>query len=320
MNTIQGEGSRIVELACRETRILVSITFHFVESRLQYLADVVRELYSYPVAGIAIVIHTNTDYTGQIAETLDDVAKGAYEIQQISNLEHPFDLAWGHKQAISERFLKPTSKYSHFIYLEDDERLTFASFLYFLEARAILRPYGLIPSFIRTEWSGSKCCLVNVDNLESNDLAHRSYVACERFNFVALDRPYCGMFILDRALAEEYVSTRSFGLRSSTEVACWDVRERAAMGLMFENRPNNFDARGVVPVDVQSKRILPMCTIAHLPNTYADDPRHVTAKLPLAALFTGDFAPDRKAKAGDGVERARGRFLWRRSPSGVFSG
>lgn len=273
-------------------KIFLAITFHYDEGRLKYLHAVVAEIFSYPVAACVVQVYTNATDVKPLQDVLQSVASQNFEIVSVTDLQNPYDLAWAHRSAISD-FADSGNEFTHFIYLEDDERLSFASFCYFLSAREVLREHGLIPSFARTEWSDARRCLMSADNLTSNDLGTRLFVRCGDVNFVALDQPYCGLYILDRQLAEEFVATRSFDKDASLEVSCWHTRERAAMGLMFEKRPPGFEARGVVPVDAKSQRIRLAATVAHLPSNYADNPCHPSAKLPLACLFDGGFSKDK---------------------------
>ncbi|TGP14594.1 hypothetical protein, partial [Mesorhizobium sp. M1D.F.Ca.ET.231.01.1.1] len=46
-------------------------------------------------------------------------------------------------------------RYTHFIYLENDIRLSFLNFCYFVEFREALRGLGLLPSFIRVEYNAA---------------------------------------------------------------------------------------------------------------------------------------------------------------------
>ena len=274
-----------------QTRILAAITFHFIEARIGYLAEVALTLAAFPVAAMEIVVFTNTDDPFErsvMSGALSGIGFAA-KIVTIKDLAHPFDLSWAHKELIESRFVGEPKAFSHFIYLEDDIRLSFANFYYFIEARQALRAHGLIPGFARTEWRQASRCFVNTDNVKPVVLGGRVHVCCGLFGYVALDNPYCASLILDQELALEYVGSRSFDRLLSREVCGWGIRERAAMGLTFEAVPASFAARTVVPVDPQAKIIPPSACLAHLPNNYASDTSSEFGKIPMSELLSGTF-------------------------------
>jgi hypothetical protein len=97
--------------------------------------------------------------------------------------------------------------------------------------------------------------------------------------------PYIACYILDTALAAEFLRTRSFKREQSRAVTDWEVRERAAMGLCHENVPEPFQSRYVVPISKTTGKALSQAWISHLPNNYANDPKSAFGKLRMDALF-----------------------------------
>jgi hypothetical protein len=278
-----------------DVRLLVAISFHFVPERIRYLEEVLCSLAAFPVTECNIVVLTNTTDLAE-QEGLRQIFKNARLVEGDdarliiqTDLAHPYDLTWAHKRLIPDQFLSPASRYTHFIYLESDERLTFENFAYFLAAREFLRPFALVPAFLRTEWDAARGCYVNTDNVTPITLADRPFISAGHHAFIDLENPYCGMFILDRDLAREYVASRSFDPHRSCEVSPFGVRERAAMGLTFESPPPPFTNRVVVPVSIAT-HVAPLCAwLAHLPNNYADQAGSLHGKIAMTDLFVGNF-------------------------------
>jgi hypothetical protein len=182
-------------------------------------------------------------------------------------------------------------------------------------ARDILRPFDLVPAFLRTEWSVERECHVNTDNTAPIKLAGRSFISDGDYAFVGVDNPNYSAYLLDRDLAREYVNSRSFDPKRSREVNPFGwferavlgwffenppapfhfgVYERAAMCLTFENPPAPFVYRAVVPVSISS-RMVPQCAwLAHLPNYYADNPGSPHGKIAMTDLFAGNFDPEKE--------------------------
>jgi hypothetical protein len=279
------------ELA-HSARILAAITFHFSDTRLAVLTEVLRSLSEYPVEAMHVVIATNTFNDNELATLRrlcdETVTTGSCSVRSYGDLRHPFDLAWSHKAIIAREFVTENNgRYSHFIYLEDDIRLSFENFSYFVEFREKLRDFGLLPAFIRTEYSASLRGLVASDAFWPVYIPVQSYVVVGDWVFVNMPNPYNPCFILDRELAREYVRSRSFDRDGSLTMCNWGVRERAALGLCLENAPEPYQTRYVVPVSVRTGMATEVARISHLPNNYADDPHSPLGKVRMDALFAG---------------------------------
>ena len=278
-----------------EARLLVAISFYFVHRRLCYLEEVLHTLAAFPVKERNIVVFTDTTELAE-QETVRQLFRTAHlvdghdaRLMVETDLAHPYDLTWAHKKLITDEFIAPPGRYTHFVYIEDDERLTFENFAYFFLARNILRPFRLVPAFLRAEWSAARDLHVNTDNIAPVKLTNRPFVSAGDYAFVGIDNPYCGAFILDQDLAREYVASRSFDPNRSREVSPWDVRERAAMGLTFENPPAPFVYRVVVPVSIASRKAPHCAWLAHMPNNYAENANEPFGKVAMTDLFYGDF-------------------------------
>ena len=275
-----------------EIHLLASITFHFVEDRLKYLNSVLDELISFNTASTYIVIYTN-DTDKRNIEFINDITRNAADKDNVSikisiedKLSHPFNLTWCHKTLVSDTFLSDDSHYTHFVYIEDDELFTFENLCYFVRAREALRPHGLIPSYVRTEWSSRLGRFVSSDNIGPMLLNGRPAVEFDGCRYVNFDSPYCGSYVLDRELAREYVNSPSFDReRSSTVNGTWGIRERAAMGLTFEAPPPPFAYRVVAPVSATTFDVPRYAWLAHLPNNYAEDAGTPFGSVPMDSLF-----------------------------------
>jgi hypothetical protein len=282
-------------------RILVAVTFHFRESRLQYLFQVIRSLSEFPVEVLDVVIVTNVDNDTSLNQIRDlcaplfkpfpvrPMAKKSVSIESHTGLSDPWFLPWCHKHLIVDSFLGADSIYTHFIHIEDDILLSFDNFCYFLCYRELLKSKRLIPSFQRVEYNDSDNRLYLLDQVGVSDFAARQRVDVKGYAFVNLDSPHNAMFILDRELAIEYVETASFDRERSTSVRPeWGVCERASMGLCFENPPNGFLLRYVSPVDPVSLMTPRWSWVYHIANNYAKNPLKPFAKTRIDQLFQTD--------------------------------
>jgi hypothetical protein len=294
------------------SHLLIAITFHFDTARLGLLAEVSRSLAEYPVTSMKLVILTNTtdhDQLSLVRRLCTESLPGKQaEVRTCQSLAHPYDLAWCHKTMIANEFLAGNDeRYTHFIYLEDDIRLSFQNFCYFVECRDRLRSFGLVPAFVRLEYRAAVGGFVASDAFSAVYVPVQPHVRLGGVVMLNMPNPYNPCFILDVELAKEYVASRSFDRAASREVCDWGVRERAAMGLCLENVPPPFHTRYVVPVSAETDQVLPEARISHLPNNYADDPRMPLGKIRLDSLVRGARALDR----GD---------WWPASTAGILAG
>jgi hypothetical protein len=238
---------------------------------------------------IAIVTETirQEDLTLLRRLCLETLSEESVDIRCYSNLPHPFDLTWCHKAIIAEEFARDNhGRYTHFIYLEDDIRFSFANFCYFVEFREILRGTGLLPAFVRVEYRESVDRFVATDACCPVRVPLQPHVYIGNIIVINMPNPYNPCFVLDLELAEEYMQSRSFDNEGSRAVCPWDVRERAAMGLCFEHIPALFQSRYVVPAYRQTAVVPKFAWISHLPNNYANDPDSSFGKLAMDGLFT----------------------------------
>ena len=286
-----GRDSRLCragEDLAREARLLCVIPFHYRALRLHYLYEVVRALSELLVRRVTVVVMTNTTDDDELAR-IDRICAHFLDRQDIGidihpELDDPWNLGWCHKPILGRLFMGDDA-YTHFVYLEDDMRLSHWNLTYFMGARALLARQGLIPSFVRVEYNFSDANVYATDWLAQGQIAGKPAAEAAGQRFLPADNPYIAMFILDRALAEEHVATRSFDRLRSREVMDWDPLARAAMGLSFENVPAGFPSRYVVPVDADGQVMTP-AWVYHLPNNYANAPAEIPfGKTPMTRLF-----------------------------------
>jgi hypothetical protein len=276
----------------REKRLLVAITFHYDAARLSYLAGVMHALSEFAVADLDVIIVTNTFFEEHVAVLrrlcAEVLPHRSAVVRSYGNLAHPFDLSWCHKAIITHDFIVGTSApYSHFVYLEDDIQITFANFCYFLEFRQRLRPFGLLPSFLRMEFSSAFGGFVASDAFWPIYVPVQPHILLGDVVCVNVPNPYNPCFVLDTELAKEYMQSKSFDRERSEAVCRWGTRERAAMGLCLENVPPQFQTRYVVPVSRATDMVPAFARIWHLPNNYANDPQLALGKIRLDQLSLG---------------------------------
>jgi hypothetical protein len=262
-----------------KARILIAITFYYRAERLQFLCQVLQGLAEFPVELMKVVIITNANDREVLSiRRLCDILlakEKAYELEPVPSelLErNKFAMTWHHKTLIINPFLEGVEKWTHFICLEDDIKISFRNFCYFMRYRGPLGKHGVIPSFIRVEYNYRDNFLYLVDQVRSTLLEGRPFVRFGDIEFRTVDGPFSAMYMLDRELAAEYAASPAFDISRSESVSGgWGVPERAAMGLCFTNIPQGYRCRVVVPRHVSGMMPDPMSWVFHLPNKYTNE-------------------------------------------------
>lgn len=289
---------RAVEAAipqARAARVLVCVTFHYAPNRLAYLYEVLTTLAGFFVAKMDVVVCTQTIQAAEL-RLLERMGCGLFQgnkvlhIRSFPDLDDPYELTWQHKAILKENLASGTDPFSHFVYLEDDLRFRYESFLYFLAGRKILAGKGLVPGFVRYEYHPDWDGVFATDHAMPQILNGHAVARAGRSLFVAPISPYQGMYVLDRSLAREHVESAAFDLRASAGIADWGVRERAAMGLTFHEPPPGYGSRYAVPLDAETLIPERCCWVHHVTNSYAvnrnpADPNSVFASLPIESVF-----------------------------------
>lgn len=258
-----------------------------VESqRFFYLNNLIASFFKMPVRDVVIHVHTNSPPAARDISRIWKSRSVRTHVHEKynrmnyfnnspwqKNANSPWLLTWEHKESLLNE-VSIGSEDDIFICIEDDALFSFDNLVYFLKYKPHLAKLGLIPSFLRTEWSQVNQDFVAIDRWEPLAKIKLSSVSQIKTRdgqlFVELPNPYSGIIILDHQLALEYVSSKAFNEESSRDLTWWDIGARAAMGLQFVNVPEGFSSRNVVPVTPDLSGIEPFAWVAHQPNLYAN--------------------------------------------------
>lgn len=271
------------------SRLLVCITAKFNVGRLEDLTRVLREFSEYLVESLEVVLVSDVAH-GAEYDTLLRTAQmflppDSVSISSHTDLASPLDLPWCHHDILRKRFLRPDSRFTHFILVEDDLRLSFRNFVYFLTYRDALKELGLVPSFLRVEYNRQHNYFYCADVLWSTRVQDRPRVTVGDVLFVEPRFPYIGMYIVDVDLAREYVETRSFDMETSKSVSDWPHMERSMLSVCFENPPDGFASRYVIPTDPLTLKPMPMGWVHHLADKYTNLDGQELGLYPVSACF-----------------------------------
>lgn len=254
-------------------------------NRVKYLANLLLSIAYISVKEVHVKIFTNS-ISNELTNILDPI-KAKESTQSTAEIIHidqsklrnnlgefePHLLTWAHKDSLKKDFINSREN-SYFLYLEDDAIFTQSNLEYFMSKREELRGIGLIPSFLRVEWSCIHSDWINSDSFErlpnalsKNLLYHADHVYMEVRN------PYCALILLDKELAEEYLNSES----SKVETArlkhdfIWDTAATSALGLIAEKIPHGHSSRTVVGLGSQTMLPLIGSIVRHQGDKYGNE-------------------------------------------------
>ena len=256
--------------------LAIAITFFYVDERLSYLHTMSRHL---DALARKVKIFVITNVADSFAHDRIKAAIGDMDIEIVvpNWLGHPYLLTWVHREVFKQQH--ETQAFSHYLYVEDDLEVKPDNILYWARAREDLKPYGLVPSFLRYELSPAGHW-VSTDVTKGFSIRESPQVKMGERYYVNLRQPYQGMYLMDRELMSEFVSSPAF----SPDFGHWHIREKATQGLTFYKVPKNCFSRNFVGylsgVGIDSGAL-----VHHLPNNYAHNPNSKFGKLLLADVI-----------------------------------
>ncbi len=233
-------------------------------------------------------------------------------------------LTWVHKSILRKDFVASKSESRDlFLVLEDDALFTEANIEYFLEEKLDLESIGLLPGYMRSEWSAGDLCWTHEDPLGriSKNSIKYAHPIDEGKTLMQLLNPFSASIILDYDLAKEYLASTS----SIQQLACnkhpiiFDIGSTATLGLIMESVPKGYLNRVAVICNSENGFPIPGSVIRHLGDRYAKDKWHRNARL-YDKENLGDLPTNRKLRdylfrlaRKDRVKVARSFFMKVRS-------
>ena len=255
-------------------KLAICVTFYYREEKINILKKVCKE-FNNLAHNIDVTIVTNENNDKKIInlkQKIGEVLKN-FNIHIAQDLQHPKFLPWSHLIVMRKKMTD--NSFTHFMYLEDDIRITKENIIYWLNARKALKIFNLIPSFIRTEIKFENKEIYVVDSTQKNNFKKMPKVFSKTKNiaFVNLLFPHQPIYFYDKELMREYfegsASDPDFAIPSAKD-HYQGIVERLDYMLTYYNIPEGFFHRAVAPVDIKNKIIKNYCLVEHLSNKYAN--------------------------------------------------
>ena len=262
-------------------KLLAAITFHYDESRLEYLKKVCLQIPSLAFDYKAIVITNTEDKNSliKIRDALESISN--YELILRPVIGHPYFLTWAHF-TIFKKYLLSDLNISHFMYLEDDIKITPHNINYWLRGRHELRESGLYPSFIRYEVNHVDRGHYATDITQQLQLKKLAKIQLSSdYVFLNSPQPYQGMYLMDQEMMTEFLNSPA----SSPDFGIWHIREKATQALTFVDVPKPFTSRNLMGYNLSKKNIDSGALIQHLPGNYANHPDSPFGKILIRDLI-----------------------------------
>jgi hypothetical protein len=215
--------------------------------------------------------------------TLEQYVSSESEIT-VGGIKFDWLLTWVHK-SLFQKDLSHTKSDSGdlFLVLEDDALFTQANLEYFLDELTDLEEVGLLPSFIRSEWSDADSCWTHEDPIgRINETAtFFPHPKDEGKKLMQLQNPFSASILLNYSLAVEYFESESAvqALACYKHPVIYDIGSSACLGLIMEKVPNGYLNRVAVICKQANGFPIPGSVVRHLGDRYARDKWHRNVRL-----------------------------------------
>jgi len=272
--------------------LVICICFFYKESNFENLKKICKNL-SNLAEEIDVTIITNENNENSIKKLHDHTSQGIknFNIHSVKENYDPFLLPWAHFDIMRRKIAD--NKFTHFLFIEDDIFISKENVVYWMKGREALKPFNLIPSFLRTEIKKSKNDIYSSDALRKIKFDQMPKVFSTKddlaFTNVGKDSSYQGCYFMDRNLMLEHLNGPSskpdYGFFRKEIRENFPTREKANLGLMYADVPFGFLNRHAIPVSINEKKVYNYCLIKHLSNRYADDENSIFGKIKIDKLF-----------------------------------
>ena len=254
-----------------------------LKKKLEHLANLVLNLARISTEQTNLTIFTNKhmDEFEPLLRPLKYKENSVVDVCEVSREELidiptklyiPWLLTWVHKGKM-QNDIKQGHENSMYLYLEDDALFTSDNLNYFLEYLPKLSPFGLIPGFLRAEWSKTAYSWLNPDTFSDDSSTKLSILENETEAFFQRENPYSASILLNQELAEEYLHSESFNQQTAwnKHKFIFDIGSTAALGLIAENIPDGCMNRVATPHNPKNYHPHPCCVLRHQGDKYAND-------------------------------------------------
>jgi hypothetical protein len=296
---IINDGGKVISNTDLNVYISCWIDPHLNEQKqskkYSHLANLLLNLSKISTNSLKVNLYTNSDTViwDRVADPIFSRRNSDFKIHLITdedltiqegNLFIPWLLTWQHKELLSQDVIKGNSN-SAYLYLEDDAIFTSDNLEYFFEFLPILGKVGLVPGFIRAEWSDLHKSWIHPDSFSVDANRQCFEIGESEYQFMQRENPYSASILLNQELGFEYIKSDSFKQEEAWKKhsIIYDIGSTAALGLISENIPKEFINRVATPINRVNRFPIPGSVIRHQGDRYANDlwQRHFT-------LF-GDF-------------------------------
>ena len=258
-------------------KLAIVVCFYFNKKKLDILKKTIKEVCSYNFK-IDLTLITNQLSNNQ-KKDLERLAKPKIKkinIHQIKDLPDGNLLPWFSINVMQKKFNDKSN--SHFMFLEDDILINDENICYWVYFRRILKKVNLVPGFLRCE--NYKNELYAVDNWKKliQNKNPKFLTDSNEFGFINSRYPYSGMYLMDRDLMKEYLSSNAIKIDSSFTNkflrTTYPIKELLNISYAYLNVPKGFYNKLMIPIYTKGK-IPHYCIIEHADVQYANSKKLV---------------------------------------------
>ena len=235
-------------------KITNHISFFYIESRLNYINQIINETNSYKYT-TDIFIHTNSDNLK--IDSLIEYNNGTLNIivHDLTNI-NPFYLTWLCRKLLYEQ----RELYDIFMYIEDDILVPMDALQYWLDynQKIIANNYNL--GFLRIETKDNQEYITDLHGEKFDKILN-----IDNDKYCINDKnPYCAFWIYNKNEFNKFVNSKYYNINN---ILNYGIRESSAIGL--HGVSTEWYKYSIIPLI--NNKLIESCKIYHMPNNYVND-------------------------------------------------
>ena len=251
-------------------KLVIVVCFFFNSKKLKILKKTLKNLSKLNFKK-NITVLTNRLNTNQkkVIKKLIKIRNLDCNLQEIRDLPEDNLLPWYSLNLMRKKIKDKTN--SHFMFIEDDILINIDNIKYWIYFRKILKKNNLIPGFIRYEKFRNK--KFSVDNPRKINLKKlpRLETRSKKNGFVNSKFPYHAMYLMDRQLMNNYLSSSAinldFGFTNKFIKSTYPMKELANVSHAYLKVPKGYHNNFMIPY-CNGKKIPSYCLIQHNEKKY----------------------------------------------------
>lgn len=254
------------------TKLAIVICFYFNQKKIEILRKTIREFKTYKFKiDLTLITNELSQKQKKILGKLNNFKIRNFNIYEAKEIPDNNLLPWYSINIMKKKY--KDKSFSHFMFIEDDILINSKNICYWVYFRKFLKKYKLVPGFLRYENYKKNFYAVDYPKKIFLNKCPKILAENTNFGFINPRLPYSAMYLMDRELMKEYLSSNAtkidFSFSNNYLKSKAPTKELLNISHAFLNVPKGFFNKLMIPF-LKDKNIPKYCLIEHTDIKYAN--------------------------------------------------